>query len=426
MRTLLTLPILGLAGLAGAAPAVKPLETSDPVAPASSRASEWAGWRGPTRDGRFVGPAWPDRFEGRLEKRWSVELEPSYAGPIVAGDRVFTVETRDDELEIAYAFDRATGEELWKTSWEGTMDVPFFAAKNGAWVRSTPLHDGGALYVAGMRDVLVRLDAATGEEVWRVDFCERYGTPLPAFGFVCSPLIDGDHLYVQAGAAFVKLDKRTGESVWRSLDDSGGMWGSAFSSPVLGTLGGLRQLVVQTRTHLAGVRPDDGEVLWRREIPAFRGMNILTPTIVGDSIFTATYGGRARRFDIGGEEDGVTLTEAWDAPVQGNMTSPVVVDGHAYFLTRSNRFTCLDLEDGEVRWTSPPTGDEYWSLVSQEDRILALTNTGFLKLVRATPEEFVVIDEIQVSEDDTWAHLAVVGDELFVREQYALTSFTWR
>ena len=60
------------------------------------------------------------------------------------------------------AIDRATGQEVWRASWPGAMSVPFFAAANGSWIRATPaLHDG-RLYVAGMKDVLVCLEAATG------------------------------------------------------------------------------------------------------------------------------------------------------------------------------------------------------------------------------------------------------------------------
>ncbi len=396
------------------------------VAP-DGRAADWPQWRGPTRDGRVDGAAWPDRLrDGRLARRWSVELGPSYAGPIVAGDRVFTVETRDEEEEIVHAFDRTTGAPLWRTAWEGAMDVPFFAARNGSWVRSTPAFDDGAVYVAGMRDVLVRLDAETGEVDWRVDFPARDGTPLPAFGFVSSPLVVGGHVLVQAGAALAKLDKESGETIWRSLDDGGGMMGSAFSSPMLAAPGGVPQLVVQTRTHLAGVAPDDGAVLWRREIPSFRGMNILTPTVVGDAVFTATYGGRSRRLDLASSDVGVTVRQAWEGRTQGNMTSPVVVDGHAYLLTRGNRFTCIDLDDGAVRWTSGPTGDDYWSLVRQGDRILALANTGILRLLAASPDAYVVLDEVRVAEDDTWAHLAVVDGALYVRERSALSAFDWR
>ncbi len=392
----------------------------------------WNQWRGPTRDGQFHGPAWPDELsEERLLVRWKVKhLGPSYATPVVTKDRVFTVETEDEAREVVRALDRATGEEAWTARWDGAMKVPFFAAKNGSWVRSSPAFDGESLYVAGMRDVLVCLDAATGEERWRVDFVEREGAPPPAFGFVCSPLVVGEHVYVQAGAAFSKLDKRTGETVWRALEHGErGAMDSAFSSPVLAEVAGREQLLVQGRTHLSGVDPESGETLWTREIRAFRGMNIVTPLPYGDGVFTAPYGGRSQLLKLAAAEEGsaVEVTQAWTNRAQGNMTSPVLVDGHAYLFLRSNRFACVNLATGEEAWISAPTRDEYWSLVAQGDRILGLAESGILRLVHATPEKYEVLGEVElVEEGSTWAHLAVAGNQLFVRELNSLIALEWR
>lgn len=334
-------------------------------------------------------------------------------------------ETRDQQREVVRALSRDDGRLLWERSWEGSLSVPFFAKANGDWIRATPAWDGERLIVAGMRDRLVCLDGSTGEVVWDVDLMAKYATPLPAFGFVCSPLIVGDHVYVQAAAALVKLDKRTGDIAWRSLEDSGGMWGSAFSSPVLARLAGREQLIVQTREELAGVDPERGDVLWRRKIPAFRGMNILTPTVFGDSLFTSSYGGKSLLLGITGGGDSPVVEERWTNNTTGYMSTPVVVEGHAYLHLRNQRLTCLDLATGESRWTTTPFG-KYWSLVAQDDKLLALDETGKLRLVHATPERFDLVDELEVSERECWAHLAVCDDQVFVRDLGAIRVFRWR
>ena len=84
---------------------------------------------------------------------------------------------------------------------------------------------------------------------------------------------------MQAGSGVVKLETETGKSVWRVLEDKGGMYGCAYSSPTIASPKGKRQLLTQTRTKLAGVDVNSGEVLWSQPVKAFRGMNILTPTI---------------------------------------------------------------------------------------------------------------------------------------------------
>jgi outer membrane protein assembly factor BamB len=421
-----------------AAPREVPRAESAPPAPApppvpaaldapAARAG-WPQWRGPTRDGRVAGASWPATLTSDgVRELWSVTgLGPSYSGPLVVGERVVTTETVDEEREVVRALERSSGRELWRASWDGALQVPFFAAKNGSWIRATPASDGAAVYVAGIRDVLVCLDLADGKERWRQDFV-RLGAEAPAFGCVSSPLVAHGSVFLQAGGAVVALDAASGAVRWRALEDGGGD-DSAFSSPVLATLAGREQLVVQTRSTLAGLDPPSGALLWSRPIEAFRGMNILTPLVLGDALFTSAYGGRALRLDLAARADGFELVQAWDTPQQGYMTSPIAHAGHAYLFLRSNRFACLDLASGEERWTSGPTGDEYWSLVAQGERILALSDTGTLRLIAATPAEYRVLGELELVAGPSWAHLAVAGDEsveLHVREQDAYRAFRW-
>jgi len=392
----------------------------------AEEATVWPQWRGPDRDGTIQAESWPDSLdEEHLKTVWSVKLGPSYSGPIVTPEAVFVTETKDSKYEVVKALKRDSGEELWSTQWEGAMNVPFFAKANGDWIRSTPALDGDTLYVAGMRDVLVALDTKTGKEKWKVDFMKELKKPLHAFGFVCSPLVVGDYVYVQAGGGFNKLKKQTGEIVWRSLDDGGGMWGSAFSSPTMETLSGQKQLLVQTRTKLAGVSPEDGKVLWSEEIPAFRGMNILTPTVIGDRVFTSSYGGKSFLFQIQPGEEKMKASQQWTNKAQGYMSSPVVIGDYIYLHLKNRRFTCIDTKTGKEQWTTKPYG-QYWSMVTNGKKILALDQRGGLLLIRHNPKEFELLDKRRVSDDSTWAHLAILGDQVFVRALKEMIVLKWK
>ncbi|QEG20200.1 PQQ-binding-like beta-propeller repeat protein [Mariniblastus fucicola] len=391
---------------------------------AQSSADDWTQWRGQNRDG-IAEVLWPDTLSvDKLVEERSIALQPGYSGPIVVGDTVFVTETQDKKNEVVKAIRISDGSELWSASWEGSMRVPFFASANGSWIRATPAWDEGRLYVAGMKDVLVCLDAETGKQIWKRDFPADSGTKVPDFGFVSSPLIDGEYVYVQAGGCFQKLNKKTGDTVWKSLDDGGGMNGSAFSSPSIATFAGKRQAVVLTRTTLNGVDLESGQKLWSQEIPAFRGMNIVTPTVFEDGIFLSTYGGTSQFFEVSQSGGVFQLTEKWKAAMQGYMTTPVVVDGHAYLRLRNQRFVCFDLKTGEVKWRTKPYG-KYASLIAAGDRIMALDERGDLILFRANPEKFEVVDQRKVA-DDSWAHLAATSDRLFVRDLNALKIFRWK
>jgi len=388
----------------------------------------WTQWRGPGRNSQVPElPKWPEKLsDEHWTEQWRVPLGPSYSGPIVMGNRVFVTETKDQAQEVVYALRRKSGEKIWDASWPGAMRVPFFASANGSWIRATPACDGQRLFVAGMRDVLVCLDVESGKQLWRVDFVERYGTPLPAFGFASSPLVVGEHVYVQAGQSLVKLAAATGKSVWRAAVDAGGDYDSPFSSPIIAQLGGRQQLLVQTRKSLKGIDPVSGNELWSQDIEAFRGMNILTPTVYRQGVFTSAHTGRSQLWKLAAAADGApAVTEGWSHKSQAYMSSPVVVGDYLYLHLRNQRLCCLDLRSGEEQWRTKPFG-KYWSMVAQGDKILALDERGILYLIHANPEEFQLLDERKVGGDSTWAHLAISGDQIFVRALDSLVAYQWR
>lgn len=388
----------------------------------------WPQWRGPNRDGIVTGPAWPNKVSGEsLKVVWKAEkLGPSYSGPVVSEKYVFTTETVDKRDEVVTCFDRATGKVAWKQSWPGSTTVAFFAARNGSWIRSTPAFDGEALFVGGIKDFLVCLEGDTGKIRWQIDCIKDLGGKVPDFGCVCSPLVDKDAVYMQAAGGFIKIEKKTGKVLWHVLKDGGGMMGSAFSSPVFAKIAGKEQIVVQTRSDLAAVDPADGKTLWKKEIPSFRGMNILTPVAFGDAVFTSTYGGNTRLLNVASEGGDFKTADAWGFKYEGNMTTPVVIDGHAFFQGKDRRVICVDLKAGKETWRTDQRFGEYWNLVANKDKILALDATGKLFLLKANPKEFEKLDETQLTKSETWAHLGVAGDKIFVRSLDELIVYEWK
>lgn len=396
---------------------------------ASAAVADWPQWRGPDRLSTVEGADWPDALNDQtLKQLWRVDLAEGYPGPIVSGDRVFTFESSEDKKEVVRAFDAKTGKQVWEKGWAGAMRVPFFAKRNGNWVKSTPATDGEHVYAIGMEDELVCLKAADGEVVWQVDFKERFGTQGPSFGQPCSPLLDGDALYIQAGMSVCKLDKKTGKTLWRALVDERQMMGGAFSSPVIAELAGKRQLLVQTRSEICGVDLSSGDVLWRETIKAFRGMNILPPTVINETdVFTSSYGGGCFLLRVTKAGKGTFKVETvWQNKIEGYMSSPMLIEGHLYMHGRDKKLHCINATTGKVAWTSKDKYGEYWSTVRSGNRLLALDYSGVLRLIEATPEEpCKIISEHKVSDQETWGHLAIVGDVLYIRELKGLVAYRW-
>ncbi len=382
----------------------------------------WQNWRGPNRDSMLTGAVWPESLdEKNLRATWSKAFGDSYSGPVFTTKSVFTTESNAGK-ERVFSLARSDGQVQWQYEWDGSMTVPFFAARNGSWIRSTPATDGKSVFVGGIRDVLVSLDCETGSERWRVDFGKIAGK-IPDFGMACSPLVDGSFLYVQAGKGVSKVNTSDGSVVWSALGDNGDMMSSgAFSSPVIQTLNGKRQLNVQTRTKLAGLDLETGKPDWTHEVAAFRGMNILTPTLWDNAIFTSSYGGRSMLLDV---PNNASTNVRWDNKLEAYMSSPVVIDHYLYMHLRNKRFACIDLKTGQELWTTSPFG-EYWSMVSNGKQILALDQTGQLRLITHDPTKFKLVAERKVADEEAWAHLAVSGNQVAIRSQKKLTLFDWK
>lgn len=388
----------------------------------------WPQWRGPERNGEYEGTAWPEEIsKDNFKTSWSIKLASSYSSPIVDLENVYTTESLSSGKEQVTAFRRDTGDLVWSQNWEGSMKVPFFAASNGSWIRSTPALADGRLFVMGMQERLVCLETKTGQKLWEMDIPETLQTPEPAFGGVSSPLIINNTLYVQAGGGIIKVDTNTGNLIWTSQLSEDAMNQSPFASPQVYKLEGMDQIITLGRTSLAGINPHTGELLWNQPVPAFRGMNILTPTFIGKSILTATYGGKTHLFTPSrNREEEWSITENWNQKFQGYMSNPIVIDKHAYLHGRSGRMICLNTETGEIKWTSRESLGKYCSMIVQGNRFLALSNDGKLRLLAANPNEYEVISSLEVSEEDTWAHIAMADQQVFIRSLNTLATWHWQ
>jgi hypothetical protein len=181
---------------------------------------------------------------------------------------------------------------------------------------------------------------------------------------------------------------------------------------------------VQTRTHLTGVDPDTGAKIWEKEIPAFRGMNILTPTVWQDCVFTSSYGGKSLLLEFTPGAKEWQVNARWENKREGYMSSPILIGDYLYLHLRNKRFTCIDMKTGKDMWMTQSFG-QYWSMISNGQQILALDQRGQLLLIQHDPSSFKLLDEREVSKEECWAHLAMVGDKLLVRDLKGIQCFQW-
>jgi outer membrane protein assembly factor BamB len=414
---------------AGEAPSPERAESDEAVHEASApsevtpaaRAPYWTGFRGPGRDGHYrerpIRTDWP---AAGLTPLWKQPVGGGYASLAVAGGRAFTIEQRRAE-EVVAAYDVATGYEIWTHAWPGD----FKEWMGGDGPRATPTWYDGRVYALGAEGELRALDATTGDGIWRVNILEDNGVANLQWGMAASPLVFDDLVIVHPGApngrSVVAYDRHTGARRWSSLDDKG-----AYSSPVLVTIAGRRQVLLITATRLVSLVPETGMLLWSHPWPAPNDINASQPVLVGGDrvLLSSGYGKGAALVEIR-EDDGVWATrEVWaHTRLKNRFSSSVVHGGHIYGLDETI-LTCLEIETGEVKWKAGRYG--HGQMILADGHLIVLSEDGDLALVRATPEGHEERARFPVLSGKTWNHPVIDDGRLIVRNLTEMAAFDLR
>lgn len=394
---------------------------SSPATPAAGAAPYWTDFRGPARDGHYrevpISASWP---VAGLAPLWKQPIGEGYASFVVADGRAFTIEQRGPE-EVVAAYEVATGREIWTHRWRAR----FSEMMGGDGPRATPVWSDGLLYALGGTGDLRCLDASTGRLVWHKNILEDNGASNLQWGMAASPLVVDDTVVVlpggSGGRSIVAYDRRTGARAWSALDDR-----QSYSSPMLVTIAGVRQLVVLSATRLMGVTPGEGRLLWQYPWTTQYDVNAGQPLLIGDNrvFISSGYGTGAAVVEITRTGDAFAVREIWrNIRMKNQFTSSVLHDGFIYGLDESI-LACVDAATGELKWKGGRYG--YGQVLLASGRLVVLTEDGDLVLVRATPEKHDELARFSAIEGKTWNHPAIAGGILLVRNIQEMAAFDLR
>ena len=240
--------------------------------PSYAAAGDWPHWRGPTRDD--ISPEHSGYRDGHwnIDKpAWQTSVGKGCSSPLVVAGKIYTMGWKAGK-DVVSCLDAATGKEVWSQSYA----CPLYGRKalgdqnQYAGPTSTPEFDAatGYLYTLSTDGDLNCWDTSRrGQLIWRLNLHERYRIaqrPQVAqsghrdYGFTTAPLVYGDWLLIDAGAAegtVLAFDKRTGKKVWRSeLTEPAGHTGGLVPM----TVENVPCVAVLTHFHLAVLRLDKG------------------------------------------------------------------------------------------------------------------------------------------------------------------------
>ncbi len=432
-RIVLIVWLVGLLPTVAAFPDQPPDEGRREVvaADASPTTADWNQFRG--SDGSGVSPetgllrSWPE--EGPKEL-WRKTIGAGFSG-VSAHGKYFYLGFADGDAEFLGGFRVADGAEVWRLSLGEPYQDQFVRGP-----RATPSVDDDAAYLLGSRGMLVAADAETGKLIWEVNLLDKYAfygpqmtangpvprgpTPLiPAFGYSCSPLVEGDLIVFEAGTgegkSWVALDKRTGELRWTALDYAG----IGYSSPMAATIGGQRQILLYTPSELVSLLPSTGQIYWRHPFALTVAQPVFLPPdkiLLSTSDFSGlgTPDVETRVVKVGGADGKPVVEPLWEGRILRNhWSSSLVYKGYIYGFDNAT-MKCIDVDTGDLLWAKRGLGKA--SLVAADDLLIVWGDRGKLTLVDASPEGYRQKGQVQILEEgQTWTPPTIAGGKLYLR-----------
>ncbi|MDA2925678.1 PQQ-binding-like beta-propeller repeat protein [Acidobacteria bacterium AH-259-G07] len=380
--------------------------------------------------------------------KWKVALgSQSYAGPVIAGGKVF-VGTNNEGLRnpklagdrgVLMAFRESDGKFLWQAA-----HPKLAAGRVHDWplqgVCSTPYVEGDRLYYISNRCEVVCLDTEgflDGENdgpfkdetetskidadvVWKLDMIAELDV-FPHNLAASSPLavadllftltsngVDEDHVTIPSPFApsFLAVNKKTGKVAWEDGSPADRILHGQWSNPAYGIIQGKAQVIFPGGDGwLYSFEPETGKLIWKFDcnpkdsvwILGGRGTRnnlIAAPVIYDDKVYIGVgqdpeHGeGIGHLWVIDGTLEGDVTERAviWhfgDADFNRTISTVAIQDGLLYVADLSGFLYCLDAKTGKHHWTYDTFAAVWGSALVADGKIYLGDEDGDIAVLRA-------------------------------------------
>jgi len=264
--------------------------------------------------------------------------------------------------------------------------------------------------------------------LWRQDFKARFKETSPGFGAAMSPIVDAGVLFAHIGGdgngALVAFDINTSKPKWSWNAD-----GPAYSSPVIATIGGTRQLVTQSQRNVIGLDAGTGQLLWKIPYVTGHEQNSVTPLFHGETLILSGLDNGVIAVKLIKGANGWRTERAWENQPASMYMSSGVLSGDVLFgfgHKNKGQFMAVDPRNGQTLWSSAPRQGENAAIVRQGDTLFLLKNDAELIVARANPKAFEPLKRYTVANSPTWAHPLVLDNGVVIKDKTTVALWTWK
>ncbi|MDB6053987.1 MAG: hypothetical protein JWN25_1510 [Verrucomicrobiales bacterium] len=389
-------------------------------------AGDWASWFGPERNGHAAkDESLPSHFTATPTPDWKIKVGGGFSSPVVQGGELAYFD-ENGEREILHLVSAKDGKEIWKLDVAEKIEDEW-----GAGPRSTPILTETRIYATSGNGEFRCVERKTGKVIWQKSFEKDYqvkflgskaqeGTSSRR-GNNGSPLLFDDKIVLPvgstAGATLVCFNAENGTEIWRMGNEE-----AAYSSAIMGTVSGERQIIYLNADALVGVLPAKGKEIWRVPLKTNAKRHASTPQLIGDMVVVSSHTFGVQTFHIKKIGSEWKIEKGWTNPEKINLSTLVRVDNTLYGQGGNKNFVAINVATGKLLWSAPGFGKENSSTIAVQQRLISLTDEGILYLLAANPEKYDELGQIQIC-GKNWNFPAFANQHLYVRDNRELASY---
>lgn len=349
----------------------------------------WTRFRGPNGTGISDLQGLPTRWTEE-DYEWVVPLEGvGHSSPVIWENALFITTGTEDGKRTLLRLNAATGEDVWSQSIR--LAASHLHTKN-SYASSTPAVDGERVYViqADADQQLVIAYTLDGDKVWEKDL----GAFESQHGQGVSPIVYEDLLIVpndQAGPSnVVALNRHTGDIVWDIPRASKEV---SYATPFVLELEGRdpQLILLSEASGLSAVNPLTGDEYWRTGPMPLR---TVASAVYGGGVILVSCGQGGlgkylRAVEPTGSGD-VTAThiryEQEEKDVLHYVPTPVVWGEHAYLWCDRGLVCCIEAATGRRVWNERVGGNYSGSPVLVDGWLYCMSEEGDVVVLKASPQ----------------------------------------
>jgi len=391
----------------------------------SASAQDWHRFLGPNGTGRVEAESVPVSWT-EADFKWKTKLPGvGHSSPAIWKDRAFLTSAVDEGRErIVICIAVADGSIVWTRRFSST---PHKKHARNSFASPSPAVDDQRVYVSWSAPEKLTLMALShdGEPIWDRDL----GPYQSQHSCGTSPIRYRDMVILgndQDGASsLIALEAATGEERWRVERKTDRV---SYATPAIWKGDGEDQLIFNSSSHgISGIDPETGRTLW--ELSVFDKRTVSSPVLTDDLIFGTCGSGAGGNYVVAlepGRRDGskppkIRYEVRRNAPY---VPTPIAKDGLLYLWADNGVVSCVRLEDGELVWRERVGGTYSGSPICVNDRLYAISDEGEV-VVLATGQTYRLLAKNPLGEPSrstpavadgtmylrTYSHLIAIGGD---------------